>query len=111
MEAQLEIVSQDACELTYADLRHDHGFHITTNMQCAEGGGFYSACQGDSGGPVVMKDSSWTGPDILLGVISWAIGCAEANRPDVYGRVTSALAWISSTPEIFPTSSSPNPWI
>lgn len=81
-------------------------------MQCAKGDGFCSACQGDSGGPVVMKDSTWTGSDILVGIISWAIGHAEANRSDVYGRITSALAWISPTAsEIFPTTSSPNPWI
>merc|ERR1719495_2980157 len=63
-------------------------------MMCANvPGGGTDSCQGDSGGPLVTKN-----PDLydLIGVGSWGYGCAAADAPGVYARVTKVIGWISS---------------
>lgn len=71
---------------------------ITDQMLCAgvtDVGG-KDACQGDSGGPIVLRttDSSNQVVDEIVGVVSWGIGCAQAQYPGVYSRVSQNTDWI-----------------
>jgi len=82
------IITNSDCDAAYTT------YDITDSMICAaypEGG--KDACQGDSGGPLVCEVD---GDAIITGVVSWGIGCADADHPGVYGRVTEVLSWIES---------------
>ncbi|XP_033998329.1 trypsin-like [Trematomus bernacchii] len=86
-EVSVPIVSNTQCSASYGAL-------ITNNMMCAgldEGG--KDSCQGDSGGPLVRKsDSRW----VQAGVVSFGQGCALANFPGVYTRVSQYESWINT---------------
>ncbi|XP_052784595.1 uncharacterized protein LOC128220288 [Mya arenaria] len=72
---------------------------ISPNMVCAGylAGGIDS-CSGDSGGPLVCEvDGVYT----VMGATSFGAGCAEANAPGVYARVTAFLPWIMDTIQQF----------
>jgi len=62
---------------------------IDDSMICAASPG-KDTCLGDSGGPLIIDEN---GKITLIGVVSWR-GCAEANLPGVYSRVTHVLDWI-----------------
>ena len=64
---------------------------ISSAMICAAASG-KDSCQGDSGGPLVTNEGSYYS---VIGVVSWGYGCAMANAPGVYARVTNQLSWIN----------------
>jgi secreted trypsin-like serine protease len=51
-------------------------------MLCAGAPG-RDACQGDSGGPLILT----YGEPVLVGIVSWGMGCAEAGHPGLYVRI------------------------
>ncbi|XP_070779978.1 chymotrypsin-like protease CTRL-1 [Enoplosus armatus] len=85
-EVSVPVVSNSQCNAAYGS--------ITSNMVCAglsEGG--KDSCQGDSGGPLVSKSGSrW----VQGGVVSFGRGCAVADFPGVYARVSQYQSWINS---------------
>lgn len=87
-QVDIPIVTQNECQLAYwPDI-------ITDNMLCAgytQGG--KDSCQGDSGGPLVVNEGGeWK----LIGIVSWAEGCALAGYPGVNTRVSQFVQFIKS---------------
>ncbi|XP_017849065.1 serine proteinase stubble isoform X2 [Drosophila busckii] len=90
-EVSVPIVSNDNCKSMF--LRAGRQEFIPDIFLCAgyETGG-QDSCQGDSGGPLQAK--SQDGRFFLAGIISWGIGCAEANLPGVCTRISKFVPWI-----------------
>lgn len=52
-------------------------------MVCAGySSGGVDTCQGDSGGPLMIGG-------VLAGIVSWGYGCADAQYPGIYTRLTT----------------------
>jgi V8-like Glu-specific endopeptidase len=88
MAAEVPVVSN-----TRANRNNSYGGAITDGMLVAgfmDGG--IDACQGDSGGPLAAQDAD--GKWVQIGVVSWGYGCARANYPGVYARVSYYQDWI-----------------
>jgi secreted trypsin-like serine protease len=89
MQVAVPIIPNDTCKA----LPDPQYGNITEGSICAgflQTGG-HDSCQGDSGGPLFMKIN---GQIRHVGLVSWGIGCAEANNPGVYTRTTTHLAWL-----------------
>ncbi len=81
-------VSQAECQKAYPSHK------ISARMVCAgyEQGG-KDSCQGDSGGPLIARDQN--NQPVLVGVVSWGIGCARPSKYGVYANVSASQDWMS----------------
>lgn len=89
LKVEVPYVDEKTCEEDYA------GYEITETMICAGEKG-KDSCQGDSGGPLVSFHQE---EPVLVGVVSWGIGCAYEGYPGVYARVSTFVDWIHQTIE------------
>lgn len=88
-EAILKVTPNSKCKESYKKA----GFTIADgSMICAAAPG-RDACRGDSGGPLIIQatpNSRW----IQVGIVSFGIGCARAEYPGVFTRVSAFRFWI-----------------
>lgn len=81
---QVWTVNQDTCIARYSGIST-----ITEGMLCAgwlDVGG-RDACTSDSGGPLYYQG-------VVVGVVSFGVGCALPYYPGVYARVQHFSHWI-----------------
>jgi secreted trypsin-like serine protease len=93
LEVSVPAVSQQDCN----DDNSYQGTIVESAMLCAgfEMGG-KDSCGGDSGGPLIVPGAS-AKDDILVGVVSFGRGCALANLPGVYTRISTYQTWIKES--------------
>ena len=86
MYTSLTVMSNSDCKKTTTE-------YLSANMICAIGDNYSTdTCQKDSGGPMVASVNNKV---TLVGVTSFGIaGCAVADKPGVYARVTAQKSWI-----------------
>ena len=103
---ELPIVANDVACGAAQDAQGNSGAYscdeVDATMICAGfvGEGGKDACQGDSGGPLVVRnadDTEW----LLAGATSWGIGCADADYPGIWARVSYFYDWVNDYTEIY----------
>jgi trypsin len=86
---QLPLVSTGVCEEEYSAIEQP----ITPSMICAGGGHSHlDTCYGDSGGPLVVDQNTPARPPgdyVLVGLVDFGNGCAQAGYAGVYTRVAN----------------------
>ncbi|KAL3919095.1 MAG: hypothetical protein SGARI_007289, partial [Bacillariaceae sp.] len=85
-EVDVQAINLTQCLIDYVPSTIVTPFPDVTFCAGVTGGGSDS-CQGDSGGPIFVKDG-----DIhyQTGVVSYGEGCARADRPGVYARISGS---------------------
>ncbi|XP_026888464.2 serine protease 33 isoform X1 [Electrophorus electricus] len=93
-QVQVPIIGQSDCQEMF-QIGATEEVNIRYDMLCAgyqQGG--KDSCQGDSGGPLVCQTSNGTW--VQAGIVSFGLGCAVANRPGVYARVSSFSSFVTT---------------
>jgi len=88
-EATVEYIDTTDCSSYYNGEQNFDG--LQQDHLCAYTLG-NDACDYDSGGPLIQESSSATS-DVLVGIVSYGIGCGKL--PGVYVRISEISSWIS----------------
>lgn len=84
MAVELRKSSEEDCKSVY----REEDIQVTDVHICAEGDPGKDTCNGDSGGGLVYGS-------MIVGVVSYGIGCSRPGVPGIYGDVRRVLSWIN----------------
>ena len=95
-EVDMPLVSNPVCNTAYTTVggMPASPAPVTDFMLCAGTGvQGQGSCFGDSGGPLVIRQDN---REVLVGLTSWGLGCAQQGLYDVFSRVSRFLPQIQS---------------
>ena len=89
-QADLELQSDSTCQSLYGE--QSISGYWDRSLCAGLDDGSKDSCQGDSGGPLVYKNANdeW----VLVGLVSWGVGCGVAGDYGVYSEVSAFADWI-----------------
>lgn len=87
-QVDVPIFSERDCRKAYSDAGVDYALQVCAGFDA----GGKDSCGGDSGGPLYIRDP--LGQQVLIGIVSWGAGCAEAGKPGIYTSVAGHEGWI-----------------
>ncbi|XP_063395113.1 inactive CLIP domain-containing serine protease A8-like [Cydia fagiglandana] len=93
-KVDVPIVDPATCQSQMQAARLGPGFALdTTSFICAGGEANKDSCTGDGGsGLVCQVNGQW----VVVGLVAWGLGCANANVPAAYVNVAALLPWIQA---------------
>ena len=88
------VLRQADVQTVTCDSSPDYRGKTNAAMLCAGAPG-KDSCQGDSGGPLILT----YGEPVLVGIVSWGMGCGGTGHPGLYVRIdrNNYLDWIGRT--------------
>lgn len=93
LKVTVPIITDEECQKAYDALKDDD-FKIYESMICTEyKEGGKGVCHGDSGSSLVCQgqDQKY----YVAGIVSWGLGCARPEIPQVYTEVSYFVDWIN----------------
>lgn len=91
MKVDLPVLDSKVCENLLKHTKLGYGFNLDRSMICAGGEPGKDACEGDGGSGLVCEvNGIWK----VVGLVSWGLGCGQANVPGVYTNIGHLRAWI-----------------
>ncbi|XP_059051227.1 phenoloxidase-activating factor 2-like [Achroia grisella] len=91
-EVDVPIVAPATCQAQLQAARLGPTYVLdTTSFICAGGEANKDSCTGDGGsGLVCPVNGQW----VVVGLVSWGLGCANTNVPAAYVNIAALLPWI-----------------
>ena len=91
------MISFDKCNEMLKQTHLGDTFDLNKSFNCAGGELGKDACTGDGGSPLFCQISNRSDEYYQAGIVSWGIGCGQANVPGVYADVAQFVDWIEKT--------------
>lgn len=89
LQVELKALPKQRCEAVPA---YKEAMKASVICAGADSAG-HDSCNGDSGGPLTRAQGQ---ERVLVGLVSWGKGCALANTPGIYTRVSDYVGWIDA---------------